>query len=211
MKKNGFIGISLIALVLVACNNISNKNESTQVVTKDTILHNDTLQSKTNNADNLLTQFNLFYAAISEKKIEQLSSFIDNQQGVILIYADGAMPQISKTKNIVEFKTPSGKSFFDIVKFPTINLINDTFPKVNCDTPAFYDKEGAYYNTENRIAQQAVWSSTNLSSKEKNEMQQLAVGLTYNILITGNALYGITYTNGKLKIVFIDFRKPCNA
>lgn len=211
MKLNGILGVSIM-LFVAACQSTTNKKDNVAEIKNDTVVtvsNDNTNDTAVSNA--FRKDFLNFYLAFKNKDQKTINKYIDPNYGFVIIYSEGAMPQVSSTDNLVDFTTNTDRVIHEFVTFPDINLLNENLPKVDCNKSSFYDKTGSYFSSENFTLQQEMWIYGNFSENEKVSFKKAAQDLTYNVVITGHGRYGVQYSNNKLKVIFIDLRKPCNS
>jgi hypothetical protein len=208
MKLSGILGISLI-FIFFACSPQGNSENNKLINESNKDFIKVSLSDSSLNI--FIKEFSKFYNAFKNKDNKSLNNYIDPEHGFLLIYSEGAMPQVSSTNDLIGFTTNSGNEIDKLVSFPELNLKMDILPKVDCNNISFYDKTGSYFSNENPTADQELWIYGNFNKNENDYFKKVANGLTFNVVITGHGRYGVEFNNNKLKVVFIDIRKPCNA
>jgi hypothetical protein len=213
MKRNGIIGFSVITLLISSCNFKKNSdNIQSSPDTTNTPLNQTNDVNIQPNDSSLIVQFNQFYRALVTKDNKTINQFIIPEIGFTIIYSEGAMPQVTNTNDIINFTTGSDKSLYEIVQFPSINLTFGDLPKITCEGTKIYEREGAFIsNKQNIFLEQRLWEYADFNESEKKLFTQWAKQITHTVLITGNGYYGIQFIEGKLKVLFMDFRIPCSA
>jgi hypothetical protein len=207
MKLSGIIGVSFL-VILFSCSHQNNSSKENEIGNEKV---STTVNFPDSSLNHFIKEFSNFYYAFKNKEHKTLNNYIDPDHGFVIIYSEGAMPQVSSTDNLTSFTTSSDKQIYDLIDFPDIALKNEDLPRVDCNSNFFYDKSGSYFSYENPTAQQEMWIYGNFNENEKDYFKKVASTLTFNVVITGHGRYGVEFKNNKLKVIFIDIRKPCNA
>jgi|GEM_PF-916287 len=166
-----------------------------------------------------IRQFKWFYSFFvktittkNEDSLFRFEKFIHPELGLYIIEANGAVPYFRNVRNMKDFKTLEGNSFFTISRDDMIcDPLNEELPKVDCDSKDLYNKTGCFTQESNPLKDDQPWQFSHLSPEEEKKVEKAAAGVTRTVINTKNYRYYFSLIDGSWYVTFIDMRRPCSA
>jgi len=156
--------------------------------------------------------FEGFFYAFAEKNEWALDMFIHPGHGVIVIDANGALPQIHRTHSFSQIKKlGTGKSIFEYDGYLCSKLIVDTLPVVDCNSPTFYSKQGCFTWNVNALANSSIEDVATFSNVSKEEFEFIVNTIQWTTVNTSNFTFYWSLIDGFWYLSVIDVRRPCEA
>ncbi len=160
-------------------------------------------------------QFAVFYQSFdadirNEVSLDELKKYVDTEQGLWIIDANGAMPRFTQYTLLNTAALSKGIKIVQINNTPC-KLLFDSLPVVDCDKPSLYSKDGCFAQKINLFAQQNIWLAAELKPEERSAIEKLANTIDYTVIQTTGFRYYFSKIGSNWFISFIDTRKPCEA
>ena len=194
--------------IIVLLSSCGNQNQSSENATS-----NSTNGADSNTVKDFKDVYSEFFSSILDDNSTIFNSFIHPQHGLYIVESSGAMLKFEKVTDISTFRSSmEKKSIFDINKTKIgLQMIEEELPTAHCDSAGFYTKRGCYTEEVNTFKDEKIWTATNLSQEEKDQISKLAQTIVKTVINTANYRYYFSKIEDKWYITFIDMRKPCTA
>lgn len=156
--------------------------------------------------------YNAFFSSILERNEWAFDYFIHPGHGLFIIDANGAIPQITKVNSISKYKRLSDKQhLFNYKGVLGKHLIFGELPKINCDYPSGYNKDGCFTSTENPLLNSNIENAATLVNTTPDELKKIISWVGYTTVNTSNYTFYFILVDGYWYIGLIDVRSPCQA
>ncbi|PCJ23401.1 MAG: hypothetical protein COA97_11740 [Flavobacteriales bacterium] len=144
---------------------------------------------------------------------QEMHKFVSPENGVYMIESPGALPLISKTYQLAEFKLQNDSSVWMTnidVHIMMEDLVFETLPKVICDEE-IYDKQGCFAQEINPLLESQIWNYAGLNEKQIQAIEFLVKTVEITVVNTSNFIFYFSKIEGKWFLTFLDVRTPCAA
>lgn len=163
-----------------------------------------------------IKQFNWFYSAFAHAATTGNDTLfnivIHPKYGLWIIHSEGAVPEFTHVKSILEFKKANGKGILPFDRAAMMSVPREeTLPVVTCEGKKIYDKSGCFTSLQNTFAEQKIWKYAGLSADKDREIEESAQTITRTVVNTENYRFYFSLIEGSWYLTFMDIMRPCEA
>ena len=210
-RKIGIVGSILAITILFSCNNGSENSKNTSdkdSTLAENIISGDSLSNSDRKASTqspLETEINKLHSAMALKDITTINSFIEAEKGLLVIPATGAMLQFNTYASLNE----THKNLFSALTHnEDLTFSYESLPTPDCDSENLYSKTGSFILERNESNEDNLQIYREADESWKKNILSL---VTHTLVNTNDYTYFFNYKEGKLTLLAINFRRPCNA
>ena len=160
--------------------------------------------------DDFNNLFNKILKSLAKKDRAELSKYVSPEFGLLVIRADGALPNILIGKiDSKEYKACLETLFSSVPD--SVTLVNESLPRVDCNTPSFYTKTGFFVRDTNLLLSSDIWKFGGLNEEDQKFVEKATSSVGRTVMLVPGLTFLFTYHQNTWYLSMVDLRKPCNA
>lgn len=198
--RAGIFGILAAGILFTAgCRGGTTEKEETGTNSTDTVV-----------AEDFNTRFNHILHALHNQDMNELKPFLSPEFGLLIIRADGALPNILIRKNDEAAYDLALQQLFSRVP-SSAALSDETLPRVDCALPDFYTKTGNFMRDTNLLAGSEIWKFGGLSPEDQSLAEKVVQSTTRTVMLVPGLTFFFSFEKNAWYLTLVDMRKPCAA
>ncbi|MER2996571.1 hypothetical protein [Pontibacter populi] len=164
--------------------------------------------------------FEQFFTALQTSDTATINQFIDPEHGLWIIEQPGALPKMTRVKDISTFKREyQDRSFLTIrEEVKTCDLKAETWPTFDCADMDYdkktsgYSKDGCFVASPGKFQKSGYWDYASLSESEIQTIKATLPFLRKSVLHTATSFeFHFGYIDNHWRLLFTKLIYPCSA